>query len=80
MESDFVFFNKGREMCNVEGVFKEYLEDKIRAHLELSDLVQGFQVTVDMNSGFGSLSSNIITYFLKDEAPKAPVFLYSVNN
>lgn len=37
-------------------------------------------MTVDTNSGFGSMSNNIITYFLKDEAPKAPVFVYSINN
>ena len=43
-------------------------------------MLQGFQITVDSNSGFGSLTNNMITYFLKDEAPKAPIFLYSVNN
>jgi hypothetical protein len=37
-------------------------------------------MTVDTNSGYASMSNNIITYFLKDEAPKAPVFLYSINN
>ena len=26
------------------------------------------------------MANNIITYFLKDEAPKAPIFLYSINN
>ena len=42
--------------------------------------MQGFQVTADTNSGFGSLALQTITYYLKDEAPKAPVYLYSVNN
>jgi hypothetical protein len=37
-------------------------------------------MTVDTNSGFGSMSNNIIQHFLKDEAPKAPVFVYSINN
>lgn len=35
---------------------------------------------MDANSGFASLANIITTYFLKDEAPKAPVYLYSVNN
>ena len=79
-EQDFGFFNKGRELWNVEADFKEELEDKIRYQLECADLLQGFQLTVDTNSGFGSLGNNIITYFLKDEAPKSSVYVYSVNN
>lgn len=42
--------------------------------------MQGFKVIADTNSGFASMSNQIITYFLKDEAPKAPIFVYSVNN
>lgn len=79
-EQDFCFFNKGRELWNEEAQWKDDLEDKIRQQLEIADLLQGFQLTVDTNSGFASLSNNIISYFLKDEAPKAPVFLYSINN
>ena len=79
-EDNFKFFNKGRELWNVESQFKEDLEDKIRNQLEIADLLQGFQITVDSNSGFGSLTNQMITYFLKDEAPKAPVYVYSVNN
>lgn len=77
---NFKFFNKGRELWNVESQFKEDLEDKIRNQLEIADLLQGFQITVDSNSGFASLTNQMITYFLKDEAPKAPVYIYSVNN
>ena len=79
-EDNFKFFSKGRELWNVGSQFKDELEDKIRNQLEISDLLQGFQITVDSNSGFGSLTNNMITYFLRDEAPKAPIFLYSVNN
>lgn len=46
----------------------------------MADLLQGFQLTIDANSGFGSLGNQMITYYLKDEAPKAPVFVYSINN
>lgn len=35
---------------------------------------------MDTNSGFSSLANQITTYFLKDEAPKAPVFLFAVGN
>lgn len=42
--------------------------------------MQGFQVLADTNSGFGSMALLTINYFLKDEAPKAPVYLYSINN
>lgn len=37
-------------------------------------------MSVDVNSGFSSLSKVIIERILKDEAPKAPVYLYSINN
>ena len=55
--SDFGFFNKGRELWNCENQFKDDLEDKIRYQLEVADLVQGFQVTADTNSGFASLTT-----------------------
>ena len=79
-QADFVFFGKGKEMWDQESQFKDDLEDKIRFQLEASDQLQGFKLTVDANSGFSSLANIITTYFLKDEAPKAPVYLYSVNN
>lgn len=77
---NFKFFNKGRELWNQESAFKDDLEDKIRYQLEAADLMQGFKLIADTNSGFASMSNQIITYFLKDEAPKAPIFVYSINN
>lgn len=79
-QDSFQFFNKGRELWNVENDFKEDMEDKIRQQLEIADLLQGFQLTIDGNSGFASLGKQMITYFLKDEAPKAPVFIFCLNN
>ena len=35
---------------------------------------------MDVNSGFSSLGKEIIEKIIKDEAPKAPVYLYSINN
>ena len=52
----------------------------ILKHLEISDRVQGFQLSVDVNSGFSSLAKEIIEKIIKDEAPKAPVYLFSMNN
>lgn len=77
---NFQFFNKGRELWNIESNFKDEMEDKIRYQLEMADLVQGFQLSIDANSGFASLGKQMINYFLKDEVPKAPVFIYSINN
>jgi hypothetical protein len=79
-ESDFVFFNKGRELWNLSLQFKDDIEDTIRNQLEVSDNLQGFMVTADTNSGFGSLSNQVITYYLKDQSPKTPVYLFSINN
>ena len=56
------------------------MEEIIRYQLEMADLVQGFQLSIDTNSGFASLGKQMINYFLKDEVPKAPVYIYSVNN
>ena len=42
--------------------------------------MQRFKMLADTNSGFASLSNQIVTYFLKDEAPKAPIYVYSINN
>lgn len=52
---NFQFFNKGRELWNIESNFKDEMEDKIRYQLEMADLVQGFQLSIDANSGFASL-------------------------
>ena len=35
-------------------------------------------MTVDSNTGFGSLGHKVIAEYLKDEAPKAPVIVFSV--
>ena len=37
-------------------------------------------MSLDVNSGFGSLALEIIERILHEEAPKAPVYLYSINN
>ena len=75
-----MFFNKGRELWQDDMQFREDLEEVIQKQLEMADRVQGFQVSVDVNSGFASLAKQVIERIFKDEAPKAPVYLYSVNN
>jgi hypothetical protein len=35
---------------------------------------------VDSNSGYGSLAQILIKDYVRDEAPKAPILLYSLKN
>jgi hypothetical protein len=41
-------------------------------------MIQGFQISADVASGHGSLTKILVTDFMKDEAPKAPVLLYAL--
>ena len=34
----------------------------------------------DTNSGYGGIAQILISEFIKDEAPKAPILLYSLKN
>lgn len=77
-EGNFNFYNKGKELWQSSRDLQDDLEDKFRHQLEKSDLLQGFQVTSDVASGFGSLSNMMATEFIRDEAPKAPIYLYAV--
>lgn len=52
----------------------------MRNQLEQSDLIQGFQVMCDTNSGHGSFAQVMVQEYIKDEVPKAPVVLYSIKN
>jgi hypothetical protein len=42
--------------------------------------VTGFNIVCDTNSGYGSLGEAFITKLIKDELPKAPIFLFSIKN
>lgn len=77
-ESSFNFYNRGKELWKESADLRDNLEDKFRQQLEKSDLLQGFQVSADVNSGFGSLANIMTVEYVKDEAPKAPVFLYAL--
>lgn len=72
-QDNFMFFSKGKEIWSLDSKFREDIEDKVRLQLEICDLLQGFSLTVDINSGFGSLGNSIINNILKDESPKSPV-------
>lgn len=56
------------------------MEDRIRWHLEQSDRLQGFQLMCDTNSGYGGFAQALLSEYIRDEAPKAPVLLYSLKN
>jgi hypothetical protein len=42
--------------------------------------LQGFQLTADVAQGYGSLANIIVEEIFRDEAPKAPVLLYAIEN
>ena len=56
-ETNFIFYNKGKELWKLSADLRDDLEDKFRHQLEKSDLLQGFQLSSDVTSGFGSLSN-----------------------
>ncbi len=56
------------------------MEDRIRFQLEQSDRLQGFQILCDTNSGFGSICQTLVSEYIRDEVPKAPLLLYSLRN
>ena len=56
-ETNFIFYNKGKELWKLSADLRDDLEDKLRHQLEKSDLLQGFQLSSDVTSGFGSLSN-----------------------
>ena len=77
-ESNFNFYNKGKDLWQSSAELRDELEDKFRHQLEKSDLLQGFQVTSDVASGFGSLTNMMSVEYIRDEVPKAPILLYAV--
>ena len=40
--------------------------------------MQGFQLTTDVTSGFGSLANTMSVEYIRDEVPKAPLYLYAL--
>jgi len=77
-ETSFNFYNKGKDLWKTCSDLREDLEDKFRHQLEKADLLQGFQLTSDVTSGFGSLANMMSTEYIRDEMPKAPIYLYAL--
>ena len=50
-EDSFGFYSKGKDVWRSGGDFREITEDKFRYQLEMSDRLQGFQITCDAASG-----------------------------
>jgi hypothetical protein len=59
---------------------REAMEDRVRVQLENCDRLQGFQVWCDTNAGYGAVAQVLLSEFVKDEAPKAPIVLWSIKN
>lgn len=79
-EDNFIFYNKGKELWGETPDFRDDLEDKFRHQLENADLLQGFTLHSDVTSGYGSLSGLIMQEMMRDEAPKAPIVLFALEN
>ena len=80
-DENFQFFTQGRILYEQEKSYlRDEFEERIRFQLETSDRLQGFQFLCDTNAGYGSLAQVLITDFIRDEVPKAPVVLYSLKN
>lgn len=55
------------------------MEDSIRRTAELCDSLQGYQVLVDVDSGFSGATSHFLQY-LREEYAKAPIFTFSLDS
>ena len=62
-----MFFNKGKELWKEMPDFRDCLEDKFRHQLEVADQLQGFTLSSDVLSGYGSMSALIIQDLMRDE-------------
>lgn len=80
MPEHAVYHFTGRELYKSSTQLREDFEEIVSRQLELSDRCQGFKISLDVNSGFPSMSREVIDHILKDEAPKCPVYIYSLNN
>ena len=60
------------------GLADEACLDRVRWALEASDSLGGIQAAVDIDSGWGGFSLDVLR-FLKDECPKAPMLVLGVS-
>lgn len=65
-DSQFDFYNQGKEAWKNSHDLQDDYEDSFRVQLEQSDLLQGFQVSASITTGYGSLMNTIVTEFVKD--------------
>ncbi|KAJ1667393.1 mtDNA inheritance, partitioning of the mitochondrial organelle [Coemansia sp. RSA 1813] len=71
-------FDEGSRVVAGTDARGDVLEDGFRAHAEACDHVQGFQALADASGGFAGYAAAFIER-VRDEYPKAPVVLYSVD-
>ena len=77
-EDDFFFYSKGKHLWTTNIDFRDSVEDSFRHQIERSDLLQGFTLSADVMSGYGSLTDIVLNEFIKDDCPKAPVVLFAL--
>ncbi|KAL4456934.1 hypothetical protein ABPG74_014572 [Tetrahymena malaccensis] len=76
LDQKFEVYQEGQILAKSDQMY-ELNEDKIRLILEESDYVNGFQVFVDADSGFGGFCEEVLQIVL-DECPKKPIITYSL--
>ncbi|KAJ2549445.1 mtDNA inheritance, partitioning of the mitochondrial organelle [Coemansia sp. RSA 1933] len=71
-------FDEGARVFAGSDARGDVLEDGFRIYAEACDQVQGFQALADASGGFAGYAASFIER-VRDEYPKSPVLLYSVD-
>ncbi|KAJ2856185.1 mtDNA inheritance, partitioning of the mitochondrial organelle [Coemansia erecta] len=71
-------FDEGSRVFAGTDARGDVLEDGFRKHTEACDRMQGFQVLADSSGGFAGYAAAFVER-VRDEFPKTPVVLYSVD-
>ncbi|KAJ1901996.1 mtDNA inheritance, partitioning of the mitochondrial organelle, partial [Coemansia sp. IMI 209127] len=71
-------FDEGSRVFSGTDARGDVLEDGFRKHVEACDRMQGFQALADASGGFAGYAAAFVER-VRDEFPKSPVVLYSVD-
>ncbi|KAI8988227.1 tubulin domain-containing protein [Mycotypha africana] len=72
-------FNIGRQAYRDNEKELELFDENFRFFVEECDNLQGFQMMVDVDDGFGGFSESLL-HDIRDEFAKAPIFLYGLSD
>ncbi|BGP30427.1 mtDNA inheritance, partitioning of the mitochondrial organelle [Rhodotorula toruloides] len=71
---EFATFRQGREVWDEDVELREAVEDDLRLFAERADHCEGFILTSSSSTAFSGLSSSFLTYTIRDDFPKLPVW------